>query len=137
MKKIIFVLIFAMAGLLFAGVQRVNAQANWSVTIIWNDDDCNCGPIESKYITNIELIKLPSTTLYSLPNPIDVTSNVNNIYIHSANSDYDVDCVNCYKVTATVEYNDIEGKCCEGKGSSIVSGTALSNGTATVYITME
>ena len=42
MKKIIFVLLFAMAGLLFAGVQSVSAQSYWEVEVNWTDECGGC-----------------------------------------------------------------------------------------------
>lgn len=47
MKKHIIILVFAMAGFLFAGVQSINAQSNWEVKVNWTDTCGGCPGVGS------------------------------------------------------------------------------------------
>ena len=123
MKKNIIILVFAMAGLLFAGVQSANAQTDgaFSVKFGWNDNNCNCSEPVTKWARVI-------ITEYPGGDPVDESE----WYEPSSNPEtYDgeadlVDCNNpCYTVTVYIVYEDNTGYCCTGSDSANVTGQQL------------
>ena len=133
MKKTIFVLIFAMAGLLFAGVQSVNAQVNYSFWVEWDDTECDGGTILEKrlewkviYIATQAVIGSDVVNVTSSSNPYEVLAYGNVIY----------DCPNCYEVSARVSYRDSTGWFCTGDDSVICDGDELVDGDQ-VYLYVD
>ncbi len=126
MKKIIFVLIFAMAGLLFAGVQSVNAQTDgaFSVTFGWNDNNCNCSEPVTKW-ARVVITEYPGGGLVHDSNWQTPGSNP---YTYDGDANL-ADCDDpCYTVTVYILYEDNTGPCCAGSDSANVTGQDLVGG---------
>ena len=123
MKKNIIFLMFAIAGLLFAGVQNVNAQIYGEdhVTFGWNDGNCDCSEPLTK------LVRVVITT-YPGGSPVDDT-NWYTPHYNPETYDGDVnldDCEEaCYTVTVYIAYSDNSGTCCTGSASANVTGYQL------------
>ena len=119
MKKIIFVLIFAMAGLLFAGMQSVNAQVDYTVHIAWNDNNCNCDTVTIKKCRVVLVDLVTSITLDD--SEWYTVSGTTDIYNSSADIIYDAE--DRYRLTiAVVYYNDENKVCCSGSDSVVYDG---------------
>ena len=115
-----------MAGLLFAGVQNVNAQTDdtYHVTFGWNDSNCDCSePVKKQVIVII--------TTY----PGGLPAFGSGWYTPSSNPEtYDgeaqiAECEDpCYTVTVYIVYSDNSGVCCTGSDSDNVTGQQLIDG---------
>ena len=123
MKTKLILLVFAMAGLLFAGVQSVNAQTDvgYSVTFGWNDNNCSC---------NDPVTKLVRVIITEYPGGGDVDDS--DWYTPSSNPEtYDgdtdiVDCDDpCYTITVYIVYSNNTVPCCTGSDSANVTGQQL------------
>ena len=127
MKKNIIILIFAMAGFLFAGVQSNNSQKNvdYSVTFEWNDNNCSCSEPVTKYVKFI-IYTYPGSDFVDDSDWEQPTSNPNTIY---ENGPIRNDCISdCYIVFAYVKYIDGSGICCEGSANETCTGQELISG---------
>ena len=127
MKKIIFVLIFAMAGLLFAGMQSVNAQddVDYWVSFDWNDNSCSCNEPVTKYV-KFEVYTYPGGLFVDDSGWEEATGTSCIIY---ENGPIRTDChSDCYTVFAYVKYVDNSGICCEGDASETCTGQQLVDG---------
>lgn len=119
MKKIIFVLLFAMAGLLFAGMQSVNAQVPYTVNISWNDNNCHCDTVTKKECRVVLVDVVTSVTLddsgwYTVSGTTDT---------YNSNAAIDYDAQDRYQLTIAIAYYDDENKvCCSGLRSVIYDG---------------
>jgi len=97
MKKIIFILI-AIIGISFAGIKSANAQ--WKVTVPWDDAECSCGTITKKTLW-IKITYLPTPEVIVPWRDFDIMSGPNP-YTAEGDEDIIMDCPDCYFVEARI-----------------------------------
>jgi hypothetical protein len=134
MKTKLFILVFAIMSISFAGIQNVNAQTpvDYSFWAEWVDENCDGGEILEKELY-FEIIYI-STGLSVDWGYSDVTS-TSNPYEVLDNGPIFIDCEDCYKVSVKVRYRDSEGWFCSGEDYVICDGEELINGDE-VYVTV-
>lgn len=135
MKSLI--ILFALVGLFLTGTQNVNAQVDYSFTITWDDNNCDCGPIDYKYL-EWQLWDINANP----PNMIGsgsayVTSYTTNAYVVSDNGNVIYDCEGCYQMKAWLYYYDTSGLCCQGYRAKTTDGDKLVDGIASIHVQLN
>ncbi len=118
-----------MAGLLFAGVQRVNAQQNYTIEVDWNEEVCECNEPNYGYVKVFVINTLTNDTIINEPWTRDDTSP----HVFMGSAPIDSECF-CYSVNAAVYYQD-GSVCCQGTNSQIWWGQDLISGE-TINVSM-
>jgi hypothetical protein len=125
MKKNIIFLMLALAGFIFVGVQSVNAQQNYSITVTWNNSNCQCSEPNYGYVMVFVINTETNDTIINEPWTRDDTSP----HLFTGSAPIETDC-NCYSVNAAVYYQD-GSVCCQGtkvetwQGQKLISGGTI------------
>lgn len=130
MKKLIF--LFALVGFFIAGMQNVKAQ--WSVTVGWDDTECNCNTITKKSVF-ITIVYITTQQKIVDNREFDIT-NETSPYIATGTDTILQDCPDCYYVYARVIYYD-PNDCCHGHESGTYDGDDLVDGLTLPTLTLE
>lgn len=134
MKKIIVLLVFAIFGFSFTGIENANAQTEYGFTIKWDPTNCNCGTIQDKRL-DWTLVKLPPD-YHLIWSELNKQVSGTSYYFADTSMWIDVDCRDCYYLEATIKYYDSSGLCCSATDGVTLSGTELNNKTAELLIEM-
>jgi len=125
------ILFIALIGMTTPEINDVSAPIAYSLTINWDPENCVCGTIEIK---QLDWILQYGTSTIGGENDKVVSGTS---YPYDGDGNVITDCPDCYRLTATIEYIDGSGKCCEGTAVDYFDGDELIEGTVVLDITMN
>jgi hypothetical protein len=132
MKKLLVLVLFAIFGFGFTGIEKTSAQ-DFKFIVEWDASNCNCGtPVDVEIYYHVE-------DLYSTDEWTDIeypTENPWTIECDGVGTPKS-DCEDCYRVEVTVYYKVGGVTCCTGTTIVLVDGDELLSGVYTVYVTMN
>jgi hypothetical protein len=128
------ILLITLIGMTTPQITDVSAPlVDYSFTINWDDELCDCTNITSKKLTwGLEYISTSTPIDGELPFTVTGNSITKN-----RSAEIYTDCPDCYRLTAKVEYFENSEVCCDDTNSIIVDGDELINGTVVLNITMN
>lgn len=134
MKKLLVLVLFAIFGFGFMGIEKINAQTpvDFKFEVDWNDSGCNCGSPIVKYL-DWEVYDLTESDVVDS----DTEEVSGNSHMVDAYGEVQWDCEGCYRVTVTLTYEVGGTPCCTGTTIVYVDGDELLSGNYTVNVTMN
>lgn len=139
MKKLFVFVVLAVFAMSFTVSNDliVPPPVYYGFTIKWDPSNCDCSNLTNIWVSY--QLKYDDEDCIIIQDSENITElSTVELFVNGYDVGcFEVDCPNCYTLTATVYYSEGQNYCCGGAEQVTVGGTELNNGEGEVLVELE